>query len=793
MKRILFCLSTILLFCHVALAQMSEQQIVEYLMKEKMKGTSEQEIGMYLSSRGVSPAQLERAKSLFNNEFSKQGTPTSFTQQNRDRNEDLLKDELSSRDFDIISAQIILASTDSSQVFGRKIFNNRNLTFAPKHNIPTPQNYKLGPGDEVIIDIWGASQENIRQTISPDGNITINRVGPIYLNGMTIKEANDYIKRKLSGSYAIDHSDIMLSLGQIRSIKINILGDVSLPGTYTLPSLSSLFHALYVSGGVTNTGSMRSIKLYRNGKLLTTADIYQYLIEGKIDSDIRLADNDVIIVSPYINLVYVYGKVKRPMFYELKEGETLQDLITYAGGFTGDAYQEKIQVTRTTGAENLVHTVLQTQFSNFPLRDRDSVFVQAGFELFKNRVEILGAVYRSGYYELGKEINTVKQLVLAADGLRGDAFLNRAIITREKEDFTTTTLSVDIGNIMTGLRADIPLQKNDILFIPSVNDLVEQGGFTIFGAVTNPGPYKYSENTSLEDLIIQAGGLLESASMMRVDIARRIINPKSVSESDTLSKSFTISIKDGFIIGNEKGFILEPYDQIYIRNSPEYFPQKNIELSGEVLYPGTYALTKKTERLSDVISRAGGVTNHAYLEGARLERQRNPEELHRSEAASRVAQSEKESLNIDTLKKIIYYSIGIELNKALSSPGSDFDLVLREGDRIIIPEYSNTVRINGAVIYPNTVTYRPGQKPSFYVEQAGGYLTNARKRNAYVVYMNGMVSKVRRSDTKLIRPGSELIVPTKDAARRVSPQEIISITTSVASMVSVIALLIRTL
>lgn len=793
MKKLVFCFFLLLTFNNISWGQMSDQQVIDYLKNESTKGTSQQAMATYLLGRGVTQSQLERIKNIHENDLSQIGRPKNSDQIRRERQEDPFIKNIDVGALDTLNAKIVAASPDSVQIFGHNIFNT-NHSFAPNINIPTPVDYKLGPGDEVIIDIWGASQANMRQTISPEGSIIVDRLGPLYLNGMTIKEANSYVKRRFSDVYAgLDgYSEIMLTLGNIRTIQINVMGDVAVPGTYPLSSLSSVFHALYRAGGVTNIGSLRAIKLYRAGKLSKTIDIYKYILEGRLDDDVRLMDNDVIIASPYISLVNISGKIKRPMYYEMKENETIENLINYAGGFVGNAYQEKIRVTRTTGAESLVFTVLKEEFSTFKLQDKDVVTISSGIDLFENRVEVLGAVYRTGYYEIGKNIRTVKELVEAADGLRGDAFLNRAILTRVKDDFSTEVVSVDIAGIMNGTLADISLRKNDILYIPSINDLKEYGDFVIHGAIARPGSYKYSENITLEDLIVQAGGLLESASQIRVDIARRVIDPKSTQQTDVLAKSFTLGIKDGFIIDGDKEFLLEPYDQVYIRQSPGYFAQKNIYLSGEILYPGAYALSKKTERLSDIVGRAGGVTQHAYLEGARLVRKRSDEEKYRSSVALDIAAfSRKDSIDVKTIDRDDYYSVGIELDKALMHPGADYDLVLREDDRIIIPEYDNTVKINGAVMYPNTVTYKPKQKLAYYIDQAGGFSDSAKKRKAFVIYMNGMVAKISKCDKNAIQPGSEIVIPSKPNRKRMSTQEILGITTSVTSMASLVGVLIN--
>ena len=802
MKRISFIFIILLFAKSVIFAQISDSQVIDYIKQEIVKGTSQQQIATNLILKGVTRSQFERIKNQLGQ------TQTQTPEVNSDKSSATLlrermtnsQDSLNAGDLDLLSIDIQSVDTtkNANEVFGQNIFNARNLTFIPNINIPTPVDYRLGPGDEVIIDIWGASQTSVRQTISPEGSIMVDRLGPIYLNGMTVKEANDYVQRKFSEVYsAIDSggaSQIKLTLGQIRTIQINVMGEVAAPGTYSLSSLSSVFHALYRAGGVNSIGSLRSIGLYRNGELLRTLDVYDYLLQGKLNENIRMTDGDVVIVPPYMEMVYVSGNIKRPMFYELKAGETVADLIKYAGGFTGDAYTKKIRVTRSTEGENQIFTVTDDAYKSFTLKDKDVVTIGAGLDMFENRVEIKGAVYRSGYYQIGKDITTVKDLIMAADSVRGDAFLNRAILTREKDDYTLENIPVDVNALLSGAGRDIMLRKNDILYIPSVQDLQEQGDFVIYGAVARPGNYKYAGNTTLEDLIVQAGGLLESASTVKVDIARRIIDPTRVTVNHTLAETFTFGIKDGFVVDGEAGFILKPYDVVYVRRSPGYHEQKNVFLDGEVLFPGAYALNKKTERISDIIKRAGDITPDAYAQGARLIRLRSEEEAFRSQMALRMAaQQGNDSIAVKTLDLSATYNVGIELDKALKNPGSDYDLVLREGDQLIIPEYENTVKVDGAVMYPNTVLYKTGEKLAYYINQAGGYSDQAKKSKAFVINMNGTVSKVRKSNNKAVQPGSEIIVPTKDDSNKITWKDITAIVPGIVSMTTLIALLIKTL
>jgi protein involved in polysaccharide export with SLBB domain len=686
-----------------------------------------------------------------------------------------------------------------TDIFGKNIFNQKNLTFTPNVNIPTPEDYKLGPGDEIIIDIWGASQASMRQTISSEGSITVDRIGPVFLNGMTVRDANTYIQQKFSSIYSGISSEggpsqIKLTLGQIRTIQINILGEVAVPGTYAISSLSSIFHALYNAGGINDIGSLRSIQLYRKGKLLKTLDIYQFLLNGDSSGDTHLMDGDIIMVPPYISLVKISGNIKRPMYYEMTVTETLSNLIAYAGGFTGDAYKEKINVVRKTGEYDKTYTLNPKDYDNFILDDGDEITIGNGLNLFENRVEIRGAVFRPGYYEVGGQIKTVRDLIDKSGGLRENAFLNRAILTRERDDLTYETIPIDLGNLLSGNAGNINLKKNDKLLVASDSILIDLGDFTIFGDVYNPGTYSYADDTSIEDLIIKAGGLLNSASLAKVDVARRITDNLSTESPNIIAETFTFNIKDGLVVDGKQGFKLKPYDQVYIRRSPGYVSQKNVEVSGEILFPGTYALKEKTERLSDIVKRAGNLTTHAFSQGARLIREKTDREMAEERKSMRaLTKGLEDSISTDLLNIERFYSVGIELDKAISSPNSEYDLVLREGDQLYIPEYDNTIKINGAVMYPNTVLYKKGQKVSYYINQAGGYSDLAEKKRAYIVYMNGTVSKVKGSNKDAIQPGCSIVIPSKEQKEKMTLAQIMGLGSSVTSMASIVALLINSL
>lgn len=649
------------------------------------------------------------------------------------------------------------------EVFGRNIFNTQSLTFEPNVNLATPANYQLGPGDEVIIDIWGASQNTIREEISPDGTINIQDLGIVNLNGMTITEASDFLKRELSKIYSDSQNSIQVTLGNARSISINVMGEVLVPGTYQLSSFSTVFHALYSAGGVSEIGSLRNIQVVRNGENIATVDVYDFIMKGKVQDDIRLQEGDVVIVPPYEALVKITGKVKRPMRYEMKKDETVNTLLKYAGYFAADGYKGSLSIVRQAGREYSICTVDEKDYSVFKIKDGDVVTATAMLDRFTNKLEIKGAVYRPGMYELSGSLNTVKQLVEKADGLLGDAFTNRAVLYRQRENLTSEVLSVDIKGILDGTTPDIPLRKNDVLYIPSIHDLQDMGSVKIWGEVAKVGEYPYADNMTLEDLIITAGGLKESASLVRVDVARRIKDSKSTTPQSTIGQNFSFGVKDGFIIEGEPGFVLQPYDQVYVRRSPGYQEQQNVEIKGEILFGGEYALTTKSERISELVKKAGGVTQFAYVKGAKLMRKANEEEMKHMEDIVKMMRKELGDTAMDSLGIEVdsTFTVGINLEEALLNPGGNADIVLRKGDVITVPQYTNTVKINGAVMMPNTVSFKKGNSVKDYISQAGGYSQNAKKTKKFIIYMNGQVAEVRGTGKRQIEPGCEIIVPTK--------------------------------
>ena len=850
-KYIILFLFALLLPCYAtAQSSMTDEQILKFVMKENAEGTSQAQIVTKLMQKGVTIEQIRRVKDKYERQAKNKGLGTVSSKDSEEdngrqrknngkkgsskndddeespqyrikdtrekkkskskevvydeTNEDwlMMQDELNTFIPDTTAMlEKLLAEKRKKKVFGRDIFNNKDLTFEPNMNIATPQNYILGPGDAVYIDIYGASQKTIESTVSPDGEVTIEGFGPVQVSGLTVAQANARLRSTLGARYS--SSKIKLTVGQTRSIMINVMGEVKNPGTYTLPAFATVFHALYMAGGTNDIGTMRNIKVYRNNRLVSVVDIYDYILNGKLTGNVRLADNDVISVGPYDCLVNITGKVKRPMYYEMKRNESVGTLLKYAGGFTGDAYKKSVRIVRKTGREYSVYNVDEFDMSAFHLADEDSVSVDSILPRFSNMVEVKGAVFRPGMYQVGGDINSVKTLIEHADGLREEAFTARAVMHRMKKDRTLEVVPVDVEGILDGTVPDIPIQNNDVLFIPTKQEMMEEQTITIHGEVQYPGIYRYADNETLEDFVLQAGGLKQTASTVKVDVSRRIVNPKALTTDSVIARTYTFALKDGFVIDGTPGFKLMPFDEVYVRKSPGYYKQQNVVVEGEVMFSGTYTLSKKNQRLSDLIKSAGGVNGRGYIAGARLERKVNESERARMEAVLKKAKEEAEQMEIEAAKenkkidlkdseKIKkfeipeFYSVGIELDKALANPGCDADIVLREGDKIIVPQYNGTVKINGAVMYSNTVGFQKGKKAKYYINQAGGFSEKAKKSQTYIVYMNGTIAKV--SQNAKPKPGCEIVVPEKEI-NKMTIAEKMTIGTSVASIATMIATL----
>lgn len=829
-------LSLFLLSGLTAFAQMSEDKIIQYVQEQQAKGVSQEQIVYDLNKRGVTLQQLQRMREKYEKQQSTgvlgNTMPTQESSTSRSRTgqsgafnlltpaeqpgmnggiatdsktleQERLQNMYNESMFLFVDSIYLLKQSlmpKKKEIYGHDIFKNQSLTFEPSANLATPLNYRLGPGDEVIIDIWGASQSTIQQVISPDGNIMVEDLGPVYLNGKTVQEADDYIKKVFSQIYsgldgADSNSSIKLSLGQNRSILVNVMGDVENPGTYQVSSFATVFNAIYMAGGVNDLGSLRNIKLYHENKEVATVDMYDYIRNGKVQDDIRLNDNDVVIVSPHSLLVNIDGRVRRPMFYEMTQEESLADLIDYAGGLESDAYKKDVRVIRMGDFQRQIFTVTKEQQASFKLSDGDSVYVDSIQLSFANMAEVRGAVYRPGKFQIDGDITTVKGLVEAAGGLKEDAFPARALLSRTNPDKTLTNLAIDIKGLMEGTAQDETLRNNDVLFIPSLFDVGEVKTFSVYGEVLFPGDYRYADNTSIEDLILQAGGLKEDASLTKVDVVRRNRDKEAVEKTQSLAETFSFSISEDLSI-QDNDFRLEPYDEVYIRRSPGYSVNRRVIVEGEVTFPGYYSLATNNERLSDIMERVGQFSSEAYPEGARLERKMTDDERARMhDIAEILAGNDSIALAkaVEKLENMTTFDVGINLKEAVEKPGGAADIVLRDGDRIIVPVFTNTVKINGEVMFSNTTPFVKGKNLKYYIEKAGGYSQRAKKSKAYVVYMNGSVAKAKKRSSKLVQPGCEIVVPARQQREGLTATEILSLGSTSASLATVVLALMSLL
>ena len=760
MKRYVILLIALMAFAATTSAQssMTDDQVMQFVVKEHNAGTSQAQIVTKLMQRGVNITQIRRVRDKYERQIQNKGmgvvadqavekansrmrtangekkkaaqaksqTSTLIQQENNLRTE--IEDDEQTAEFQrelsailptdtIALYRQLMAERKTKKVFGRDIFNNKKLTFEPNMNIATPGDYRLGPGDAVIIDIYGASQKSYQYTVSPDGDVTIEGFGPVQVSGLTVAQANARLRQTLGSRY--QSSKVRLTVGQTKTIMVNVMGEVRMPGTYTLSAFSTVFNALYMAGGPNDIGTLRDIKIFRANRLIAHVDVYDYILNGKA-SNIHLTDNDVIVVGPYDCQVNITGKVKRPMYYEMKKSESVGTLLKYAGSFTGDAYTRSVRLIRKTGREYSVYNVGEFDMNSFHIADGDSITVDSILNRYENMVEVKGAVFRPGKYQVGGEITSVRSLLEHAEGVTEQAFTAHAVMHRMRADRSLEVIPVDIDGIMEGRVADIALQKNDILFVPTRQELMQEQTLTLHGEVHYPGIYRYAANMTIEDLILQAGGLNDQASTVKVDVARRIRDPKATQTDSIIARTYSLALRDGFVIDGQAGFHLMPYDEIYVRRSPGYATPQNVTIEGQVMFAGTYTLSHKNERLSDVLRKAGGVTDLAYINGARLMRRTTESERIKMQAVTRLLAGQganSDSINVALLQLSDTYPVGIELAEALANPGSDADLVLREGDQIIIPQYLR----EGA---PLLILHRPG-----------GRIRPARQEEPYHYYI----------------------------------------------------------
>lgn len=814
---------------------MTDAQVIKFVTEQQARGSDQATIASKLLQRGVTMQQMQRIRKNMEAEKSQlgavdlNGQNTTTTQSRLRTNQQLAGEQYQQQNNYMVRSQargnngqggytyderrqmmnndIAFLDIDSlvyyrnmfdseDQIFGHNIFNTPQLSFQPNMNIATPANYRLGAGDAVIIDVWGASQETFEGTISPDGTVTIPGVGPIKLGGMTVAQANGQLKSRLGRYYA--DSDISLSVGNTRSITVQVIGEVKVPGTYTMNSLCTAFNALYAAGGISDIGTLRDIRVYRSGRQIASIDVYDYILNGNASGDVRLQDNDIVSVGPYDCLVRVKGRVKRPMFYEMKPTESVASVIKYSGGFAGDAYRKNVRLIRKSGTEYSIHTIEEFDMNGFRLSDGDSIYVDSIVARYSNMVEVRGAVYHPGMFQMGGEISSVRGLIKAAEGLREDALTARGIMHRQRPDMTLEVISFDIAGLLNGTVADIPLQKNDVVFIPSRSDNITSKTIKISGEVLYPGIYQYADGTTLEDIVLQAGGLTNSASTSKVDVFRPKYDPSSLENTNEVSETFSFALKDGFVVDGTPGFVLQPFDEVVVRKSPTYSTMQTVTVSGAVNFEGQYSATSKNYRLSDLITAAGGLTQLAYAKGARLERRMTEEERQLNESMQRKEQialyeeamrndrnydiAKADSLLALKLDVSNIMSVAIDLEAALENPGGTDDIPLREGDRLVVPQYVNTVQISGDVLYPITVNYKKGESLDYYIKSAGGFGENARKKNVYILYANGSAQQLGRRSSKDIQPGSRIVVPSKNAKNKMSVAEYSAMGTSAASI-----------
>lgn len=815
-KKLLMLAAALLLSGGAALAQsMSDSQVMDFIQQEMKAGTSQSQIVTKLVQRGVKIDQIRRVRAQYEKQLRSRGLSNSADAaveevgaRMRSNNSETAQDLTSGRDgsqasqtaeadarYEEIRQNVRDQHDDTSRelrgmkVFGRDIFNNRLLSFEPNMNIATPQDYVLGPGDQLVIDIYGASQKSYELTVSPEGAVTVPGYGPVQVGGLTVAAAQNKVRSGLGARYS--SSDVKVSVGQTRTILVSVMGEVKVPGTYHLSAFASVFHALYMAGGINELGTLRNIKVFRGGRQVTVVDVYEYILHGRLAGNVRLKEGDVVQVGAYDCLVGVTGNVKRPMFYEMRRTESVKTLIGFAGGLTGDAYRKNVRLTRHSGERYGVYNIDEFEQATFRVEDGDAVEVGSMLNRFESVAEVSGAVFRPGQYHIGDGgVTTVRSLIEAADGLTEDAFAAHGVLRRLRADRSYKVISVDVAGILSGSVADIPLESEDELFIPTQAELIASRTVTIDGEVLSPGEYQWAENMTVEDLVMQAGGLTDAASVAKVDVSRRLRDPKATEATSEIAQTFSFALKDGFVIDGTPGFLLEPYDVVQVRRSPGFHTPRQVTVSGEVTFGGSYTMSKKNQRLSDLVKMAGGVTKDAYVEGARLVRRMNDMELARRDMAMQTArqgQGARDSVSLEKLAIDSVYTVGIHLDEALKHPGGDADIVLREGDELIVPEFEGTVKISGDVMYANTVAYTSGKSYKWYVKQAGGFGQRAKKSKAYVVYPNGTMAMAKRSTE--ISPGCEIVVPSKPKKENVTAAQWVSIGSGIAGVISSLSMI----
>ena len=787
MKKFLFALILALFATGQASAQMSDEEVIEFAQKEYAEGKSQQAILLDLRKKGVKTDQLLRLKEQYEAAQAGGGFGASGGNGSSAAGDRIRKPNGDTQAKTDVGEVMGSVATATKEIFGHDIFQNDKLTFEPNMNIATPTSYILGPGDEVLIDVYGTSQTSKQYAVSPEGTIIVEKIGPVTVSGLTVEQAQAKVSAKMGQHY--QGSSIKLTIGQTRTVVVNVLGEVVNPGTFTLSAFSTVFNALYLAGGITELGTLRNILVSRNGKIVSKIDVYDYILNGKLTGNILLQDNDAIIVGTYDALVYIKGAIKRPMYYEMKEGETLKSLLTYAGGYLSEANKNVVTVDRKTNEGLTVHTVEEWDFANFIVQDGDAVSVKNIIGRYQNKVEVNGSVFYPGQYELSSDCNSVRTLIEKAGGIKEDAFTNRALLFRLTEQRTRKTISLDLAGILSGRVPDVILENEDVLAVASDEELIKSRHYTIYGPVSMPGTFPYIENMTLEDAIVTAGGLKEEALLSNVEVARRL---QYTDERDTIYntkvKIFTFNIDNGLLIKDGQDFLLKPYDIVTIKRDPEFAESSVVHIGGEVKYPGNYSLKSKNDRLSDLIERAGGITEAGFVGGARFTRALTDFERQRAIELMEIAHS-SDTISVEKVTIKDRYSVGVDIGAAVKEPGCTKDIILRNGDQLVIPPYDNTVRISGEVLYPNTVPYIEDKSASYYINQAGGIGEKGRRSKAFIIYANGQVSRLYHGR---IKPGCEIVIPTK-RDKQTDAQKTSMILAGVSTLSTVGAVLISAL
>ncbi len=788
--------------------ELSDNQIRQMLQQAQSAGLTDQQLYQQAANRGMPPDQVnelqKRVETIRQSTtgYENKNLPDTSIQRSRKLNykSDTTSDTIVSTRQKYAAREIL--NNLQPKIFGADLFRNKNLTFEPNLKLATPVNYILGPEDQLNINVYGISSANWKLDISPEGNINIPGIGLINVSGKTIEQATALIKNRLAAArYAVGKgTSVQVSLGNIRSIKVTILGEVFKPGSYTLPSLATVFNALYASGGPNDNGSFRQIEIIRDSRIIRRLDIYDFLLKGDQKNNIQLQDQDIIRIPAYRIRVEMAGEIKRPALYEVLPGETLQELISFSGGFTDMAYTSLIKVTQVSDQQKRLTDVAENDFKNYiPLRG-DKYVIEHILDRYENRVFIKGAVFRPGQYELQNGM-TVSQLIKKAAGLKEDAFTGRGSITRLKPDNNKEQIAFDIAEALNNPSKDIPLKREDSVVISSTFDLHMKYKVTIKGEVRKPGEFVYVDSMKVADLIIKAGGFTEGASAKRVEVSRRIFDSDPTKKNSRVAQVYSIDLTEK-LKAEDANFALKPFDIVSVYTLPGFETQKIVKVEGEVIYPGYYAIQKKDEKVSDVIKRAGGLTASADVEGSSLKRENSAvlgvdknktdtAELTKERMArlKRLELTYKDSTVNDTAALRNNF-VGIDLQKILKQPGSSEDLILENGDVLRVPKQQQIVRVNGEVLYPSAIVYANGKSFKAYVLNAGGFSPSALKSGAYVVYPNGTVKGTRKflffNNRPSVKPGSEIYVPKKPVSKANTLQNVLAFTTALASVGAII-------